>query len=469
MKLSRMNCVIVKRVVTICAVVLISTLTAAQQSAAQDVNEAVVRKLNDTTADFNYDREDFSKIIDDVRERFDVNVHVSWPALDRAGVKQDTRVTIQLKQVSLGAFLDLLLREAAGSPEAGIGYFAEHGILVISTEAVSRPATVLKTYDITDLIESGYSIRRFANTPTLTLELTGREFVGGEQERQRRPQGGGGGGAGGGGGSIFGDPGRDPERGSRMERIDAYVNLIEEYIHPESWVGVGGDLGSIRAVNNTLFIRHTAQTQLEIASLLEMLRNTKPKPVDADAAVVQLRKDKADEWRKASGEAFPVLNAEIAGEVFANSSTTDALFRSTSSGYNGERLWFSAVSQREVLSDVVPVVGGSVNAFNPQKETATQGLELIVLPLLSPDGERVNVDVQFAWIPTTKVDERSFVAASAAEPASIDVTERTMRTVSTAARVNLGQTLAFPIPQELGADHEYEQWLVVRVRGGNGR
>lgn len=439
------------------AIIVILSLPAAQtgaQTNSGDVNDAIVQKLTATTADFNYDREDFSKVIDDLRERFDLNIHVSWPALEDAGVKQDTRMTIQLKQISLGAFLDFLFREATRNQLSKLGYFVEHGIVVISTETAAKPATTLRTYDITDLIESGYSIRRFASTPVLSLELTGKEFVGGESASRRH----------GGGGSIFGEPGGDPNR--RMERVAEYVGFIQENIEPESWRDLGGDIGSISIVNNTIFIRHTAQTHQEIASLLDMLRSTKPKALDADAAVVRLRADAADEWRRASGETFPHLDHQIAKAIFEDSTAADALFRGTTSGFNGQRLWFSAVSQREVLSDVTPVVGQEINAFSPQREVATHGLELIVLPLLSPDGGQVEVDVQFAWIPPTQVDARSFVAASAAEPASIDLTQRSMRTVSTAARVELGEAIALPIPNELDVDDEYEEWLIVRVRGG---
>lgn len=200
--------------------------------------------------------------------------------------------------------------------------------------------------------------------------------------------------------------------------------------------------------------------------MLAMLRSTKPKTLDADAAVVRIRADVADQWRRASGETFPRLDHQIATTIFDDSTAIDALFRGTTSGYNGERLWFSAVSQREVLSDVVPIVGQEINAFSPRRGVATHGLELIVLPLLSPEGDKVEVDVQFAWIPPTHVYERSFVAASAAEPASIDLTSRSMRTVSTAVRVELGEAIALPIPNELDANNDYEEWLIVRVRGG---
>ena len=49
-------------------VVFVTSATAEQSGQSPDVNDVIVQKLNNTIADFNYDREDFSKIIDDLRD-----------------------------------------------------------------------------------------------------------------------------------------------------------------------------------------------------------------------------------------------------------------------------------------------------------------------------------------------------------------------------------------------------------------
>ncbi|MCH7663939.1 MAG: hypothetical protein IH859_08750 [Chloroflexi bacterium] len=157
--------------------------------------------LQEKLVDVDYDRIDLDRVIDDWRDRFGLNIHVSWGQLEKVGVRRDHRIEIKLKQVPIETVLDIVLLEADGSNDV-VKYIVSSGILMISTEAIVREPRVLRTYDVTDLIESGYALRRFANTPVLGLKLTGREFVGGEVKRG----GGGGGGGGGFGGSTFGTP-----------------------------------------------------------------------------------------------------------------------------------------------------------------------------------------------------------------------------------------------------------------------
>lgn len=428
---------------------------AQDQPPAAGIDDALIERLQQTVSDFDYDREDVARIIDDLRHRFGLNIHVSWKALEAAGIQPDERVSITLTQVPLTTFLDLLLLESVDDERAEVSYFVSNGVLMMSTELVMRPPTVLRTYNITDLIESGYSIRRFANTPVLSLDVTGREFVGGEKVRSV---------GGGGGGSTFGDPGSDPARYSRMERIQEYVDLVVEHITPEDWVQMGGDVATVQVVNGTLFVQHTVQAHQQIGQLLSTVRATKPTPVDVDALIVRVRPEVVDTWRRKAGEAFPRLDPETAKELFAETDAAETLLRATSSGFNGQGVWFSAVTQRDVLVGFTPIVGDGVNAFAPAQGIVTDGIELVVLPLLMPDGERAEIDVQFAWIPPADVDERCFTPASGAEQTSVDVTRRRMRTVSSTAKVAIGQAIALAIPETPEADDEYEEWLVVRVR-----
>lgn len=458
MKLCGNTAISMRAACAILALLLASATLAQQPQAETDPNDQLMTKLQNTVADFDYDREDFDRIIDDLRERFDLNIHVSWSALERAGIERDQRTTIKLKQVPLTTFLDFLLQEAADDPElSGVDYFVKSGVLMLATEMTTRPPTILRTYDVTDLIESGYSIRRFANTPVLSLHVTGREFVGGEKVEAAK-------GGRGGGGSLFGDPGADPARHSRMERIQQLVDLIVEYVTPELWVQHGGDVASLRAVNGTLFVRHAVQSQQQIANLLTMVRSTKPTPVDVDALIVRVRPEDVDRWRADADGSFPRLDDATADALLNETESTDALFRGTTSGFNGERVWFSAVAQRELLAKLTPVVGDQINAFGTVQGIATDGLELVVLPLLMPDGESAEVDVQFAWIPPTQVSQRTYTPATGAEQTSIDLTQRRMRTVSSTVKVNLGQAVALSIPETPESDDEYEEWLVVRLR-----
>src|SRR5262249_19043259 len=147
-----------------------------------------------------YDRIDLAKIMDDLRKRFNLNIHVNWSALEASDVKRDTRVEIHLKQVPLSTLLDFILIEAGGG-EPKLAYHARGGVVFVSTAEALARQTVLRTYDLTDLLGSAYGTRRFANTPILRLERAGGEGTGGKPTTGQQSEG----------GSIFGGGGFNGE------------------------------------------------------------------------------------------------------------------------------------------------------------------------------------------------------------------------------------------------------------------
>ena len=160
------------------------------------------------------------------------------------------------------------------------------------------------------------------------------------------------------------------------------------------------------------------------------------------------------------------MTAAQADKLTAASAADGVLFRASTSGFNGHGMWFSALTQRDVLTGVSPVVGDHINGFAPQTGDSTAGLELIVLPLVAPKSTDVTVDVQLAWVPTTQVAPRAITLAPGIAEATIDQTQRTMRTVSSTTKLKLGDAIALSIPSQLsdqGSALEWEDWLIVRV------
>ena len=90
-------------------------------SSADNRDEAIIRLLETTVVDVAYDRIDFEKIIQELRDRHSLNIHISWTELEAAGVRRDQRIEMKLKSVTLSTLLDLLLREAAASATAIVG------------------------------------------------------------------------------------------------------------------------------------------------------------------------------------------------------------------------------------------------------------------------------------------------------------------------------------------------------------
>ncbi len=434
-------------------------------------SEAIVARLQDTVVDADYQAADFSAVVDDIRERYGINVHVAWNSLNRIEVRKDDRVTVLLHRVPLATVLEIVCRELGKDPEA-ITYGVQAGVVVIAPVEELRRVRLARPYDVTDLIESGYSARRFANTPVLSLELTGREFVGGERIPGGGGFGGGGGGGGlgggaGGGGHIFGDPADEMPRMTRMERMEEIIDLLVQSVDPETWEDNGGTVASVTAFNGTLLIRHTAEGHRRVAAFFDLLRASRPQPLDGDVIVARLRPDKASEWRRAIGERYPRVEGTRLAELLDALGDEGVLFRASTSGFNGERMWFSALGQRTVLTDFIPVVGEQTAGLQPISGIATDGLELIVLPLLRPQSGELTLDVQMAWVPTSSVGERSIAMALPDTQGSVDQVVQTMRTVSTTARLRLGEALALTIPHKLddqGRAAPHEDWLIVLIR-----
>ncbi len=429
-----------------------------------DSSDAIMARLQDTIVDAGYQAVDFSKVVDDLRERYGLNIHVAWNAMEDSGVRRDDRVTVELRQVPLATVLEMVCQELGDDPEA-ISYGVRAGVVVIAPGAELRRARVTRPYDVTDLIESGYATRRFANTPVLSLELTGREFVGGEMIA-RTGSAAKAGGTGGGGG-VFGDPGDEEPHPSRMERMQEIVDLLTSTVDPDLWVDNGGDVASVRAFNGTLLIHHTVEGHRRVGSFFDLLRAGRPHSLDGEAIIARLRPGKAGEWRAAAGARYPRIDGARLPALLESLGEEGILFRAGTSAFNGERMWFSAVGQRSVLTTLIPIVGDNAQAMQPITEVATDGLELIVLPLLRPQSDELTLDVQMAWVPTSKVDQRSIAMATPDTQGSVDLVNRNMRTVSTTARLRLGEALVLTIPERVddqGRAAPYEDWLIVLVR-----
>jgi hypothetical protein len=439
-----------------------SVTHAAGDEAPADPNQAVIERLEQTIVDATYEKVDFDRIIENIRETYELNIHVSWKMLEEAGVRRDERIEIRLRQVPLATVLDMVLREVSDELHR-VGYQVADGIIVISTEEDLGRNTILRAYDISDLIESGYAIRRFSSTPVLSMHVTGREFIGSEQrrsaEKAKVQQAG--------GGSIFDEPDEDPAQLGTMERIEQIVDLITLNVDPESWDVHGGSIGSIHAIDNVLLIRHTMSGHRKIRTFLDLVRSNRATPLHTDAAIIRLRVDEAAELRAKFADDFPRVPASYVDQLMTGTDLTGLMFRATDSGASGQRDWFSALTQHELLTGLVPTVGHGINAFQPRVGFTTQGLELIAFPLVLPGGEELILDVQMAWIPAATVSERPVRLASGEAEASIDRVTQRMRTVSTNVKLDFDEGVALTIPAELGEAGPaigYEDWLVLRVR-----
>jgi len=437
----------------------------APDSAALSVDERLIERLETTRVDVDYAPEDLVRVIEDLRTRHGLNVQVSWGLLDSLGLRRDHRVEIRLRDVSLTVLLDGLLREIDPNGARDLAWGVENGVVVIATRHAIGRRTILRVYDVRDLLESGYALRRFANTPVLGLELTGLEHVGGEDRVATGGGSGGGGfGRGGGGGEaggIFGSPGSDPT--SRMERVQAIVDLIERQVDPESWLIGGGDAAHIDAVDGALLIRQTIRAHQRIAELLALVRDMRAEPLVVDVAFVRLSASRAAEARRAGGGSFPHLPGEWIDTVMTASETDGVLYRGSHPGRNGEAIWVTDISQLRIVTGFRAVVADSAVGLTPTVGVVHEGLELVVVPLQAPGADRIDLDIQMAFKPPSTLAPRE----GGGPAAGLDLGRERMRTVAGRMAVRIGETAVLSVPSAPsgeGASIRHEDWLVLRVR-----
>jgi len=452
------------------ALLILTLLALAAPVDAQADNEAVLELLRNTVVTVDYDGKDFDEIIEELRQTHHLNIHVSWKHLEERKVRRDQRLEINLVNVPLSTLLRTILREVQPTEFDELAYQVENGIVVVSTREALSQTTLLRAYNVTDFFESGYADRRFFTTPSLSLATTGNEAVGGENVR-RQPAGTGGGGGGGFGGGASGNPyehgGEPPLRISDMERIEEMIDMLVTMVTPDEWEDNGGLTASVRYYKGHLYIRHTINGHDDVERFIEALREGRPQPLDATAWIVRVRTDRARAWTETAGPGFPRVAAEKLDAFIDAAGAQGILFNGTTSGVNGKRLWFSALTQRDLLTGISSVAGADVVAYVPRTGFSTEGLELIALPLVTPGTDQLQLDVNLAWIPDAQIEQRAVRLGPDAGDATVDHLTRRMRTVSTATHMHLGDAIALSIPHELpdaGIAPEYEDWLIVHIQ-----
>ncbi len=121
-----------------------------QGSAANRVTRA---KLEEPMKEITADNLGLEKVINHLHDSTGAVFDVNWKELATAGIKQDTPVTLDLRDIPLRKALTTILAEV-GHGTANLAYTVDDGIIVISTrdDLTSAKYQVVRVYDIRDLI-----------------------------------------------------------------------------------------------------------------------------------------------------------------------------------------------------------------------------------------------------------------------------------------------------------------------------
>lgn len=259
-------------------------------SEESEVNRATRVQLRQPTQ-VNFEGIQLGLVIDYLRNITGLNFYVNWPALEAAGVSQDTPINLQLSNVPAEQALKLVLQQAGASAFGEqIGYSVIDGIVQISTLADLNRTVDIRIYDIRDLL---VQVPNFTNAPEFDLENAL------DSSQTGSGRGTGGGGSSGSGRSLFDtdDDDDEEEQLSRAERINQILELIQNTVgRPEEWEFFGGDVSSVRELNGNLIVRTTPDNHRQTMALLDQLREALALQINIEARFLAVSQNFLNEF-----------------------------------------------------------------------------------------------------------------------------------------------------------------------------
>ncbi|MGB2819845.1 MAG: hypothetical protein WBF17_02600, partial [Phycisphaerae bacterium] len=123
---------------------------------AADETARIEKVLAETKiAEIKFNQHEFRDVVDFFRETYALNIYVEWKALEAAGLSKSTPVTLNLRNVTVGRTLDVILSEVSTGvrgADAQIMHIVDNGVLTISTLASLSRKPVTRIYPAADLL-----------------------------------------------------------------------------------------------------------------------------------------------------------------------------------------------------------------------------------------------------------------------------------------------------------------------------
>lgn len=205
------------------------------------------------------------------------------------------------------------------------------------------------------------------------------------------------GGMGGGGGGLGGFDPNLMSGGSESTMKIAIGTLavtLRSVIDPDSWEDLGGE-GKCEILGQMLVVRNTAAVHEQIKALLDELRKEGGvrKTVHIEAFWVQTNNDKeANGFRRQLAEATADPSDQNIATFLANCEQ-QSRYHGEISCHTGQTVHFTTGQRKTVVQNIIPTVGLSAVAYQPQMAYPNIGMVFQVLPTLEPDGKTATLDL----------------------------------------------------------------------------
>lgn len=216
----------------------------------QRPEEAVARKLETIVPTIDFNAVPLGEVVGFLRTRGQLTIVVNWDALAGSDVDQDTRVTAQLRNVTLKMALRTVIR-SIGAFNDPLGYAVVGGTVRISTQAELSKITEIRVYNCQDLIQQPLTAdHRQVMEAVIRERLVGAGHLSFEHALA----------------TTMDD--------LRKQAAQDLIGLIETNVEPGTWEPQG-TIGSVSEFGGLIIVRHNTQAQEGVADLLAMLREAK--------------------------------------------------------------------------------------------------------------------------------------------------------------------------------------------------
>jgi hypothetical protein len=203
----------------------------APASHATHSNAASRRALDRPLPELRFSATPLSEVLDFLADATSSNLAVDWKELDAAHIAKDTPITLRMSaSLPLHKVLGMVLDQAAG--RGVLTYFADEGVIEITSQEASDKVLISRIYPIQDLL---FQPMDYTNAPDLSLQNA--------SQGQSAGGGGGGGGAGSGQSLFTGDTNSSSGTNAtqtQASRAQDIIKLITDTVKPELWQINGG-------------------------------------------------------------------------------------------------------------------------------------------------------------------------------------------------------------------------------------
>ena len=208
------------------------------------------RALNARVPEVKFDAVRLEDAIDFLQASSGANIHVNWRALETVNITKETPITLRLQPLTLRKLLRFVLAEA--SPEGLATFYAEDGVVEVTTKEMSDQRLIIKVYPVEDLL---ITIPDFTDAPQFQLQQS---------------TGAGRGGGGGGGQSLFGQGAQDTgdSGANKVQRGEELKQLVMDTVQPDVWRENGGT-ASIRFFRGKLIVTAPRSVHEKIGGAVE--------------------------------------------------------------------------------------------------------------------------------------------------------------------------------------------------------